>query len=54
MPWLVIHIALPATLLAAALLGEAWERWRPVALALGGRRFAHRGGRRRSGRSSHR
>ena len=31
MPWLVIHIALPATLLAAALLGEAWERWRPVA-----------------------
>jgi uncharacterized protein (TIGR03663 family) len=31
MPWLVIHIALPATLLAAALLGEAWERWWPVA-----------------------
>ena len=31
MPWLVVHIALPATLLAAALLGEAWERWRPVA-----------------------
>jgi uncharacterized protein (TIGR03663 family) len=31
MPWLVTHIALPATLLAAALLGEAWERWRPVA-----------------------
>jgi predicted membrane-bound mannosyltransferase len=30
MPWLIIHIALPATLLAAALLGEAWERWRPV------------------------
>ena len=30
MPWLVIHIALPATLLAAALLGEAWERWQPV------------------------
>ena len=29
MPWLVTHIALPATLLAAALLGEAWERWRP-------------------------
>jgi hypothetical protein len=33
MPWLVTHIALPATLLAAALLGEAWERWRPVAVA---------------------
>jgi uncharacterized protein (TIGR03663 family) len=33
MPWLVTHIALPATLLAAALLGEAWERWRPVANA---------------------
>jgi uncharacterized protein (TIGR03663 family) len=31
MPWLVTHIALPATLLAAALLGEAWERWRTVA-----------------------
>lgn len=30
MPWLVIHISLPATLLAAALLGELWERWRPV------------------------
>ena len=28
MPWLVTHITLPATLLAAALLGEAWERWR--------------------------
>ncbi|MDF2758715.1 MAG: glycosyl transferase family protein [Thermomicrobiales bacterium] len=35
MPWLVIHIALPATLLAAALLGEAWERWRPVASRAG-------------------
>jgi hypothetical protein len=31
MPWLIIHIALPATILAAALLGEAWERWRPSA-----------------------
>ncbi|MCC6946092.1 MAG: TIGR03663 family protein, partial [Thermomicrobiales bacterium] len=30
MPWLVIHITLPATLLAAALLGELWERWRPI------------------------
>jgi predicted membrane-bound mannosyltransferase len=30
MPWLVIHITLPATLLAAALLGELWERWRPL------------------------
>jgi len=28
MPWLVIHISLPATLLAAALLGELAERWR--------------------------
>jgi hypothetical protein len=27
MPWLIIHITLPATLLAAALLGEVWERW---------------------------
>jgi uncharacterized protein (TIGR03663 family) len=36
MPWLVIHIALPATLLAAALLGEAWERWRPVASGASG------------------
>ena len=35
MPWLVTHIALPATLLAAALLGEAWERWRPVASGTG-------------------
>ncbi len=31
MPWLVTHIALPATLLAAALLGQLWERWRPLA-----------------------
>jgi predicted membrane-bound mannosyltransferase len=31
MPWLVIHITLPAIVLAAALLGEAWERWRPLA-----------------------
>jgi predicted membrane-bound mannosyltransferase len=30
MPWLVIHITLPAILLAAALLGKAAERWRPV------------------------
>lgn len=30
MPWLVMHISLPATLLAAALLGEAWRRWRPA------------------------
>ena len=30
MPWLVIYITLPATLLAAALLGEAAERWRPL------------------------
>ena len=35
MPWLVIHIALPATFLAASLLGEAWERWRPVSSAEG-------------------
>ncbi|MBW3632879.1 MAG: TIGR03663 family protein [Chloroflexi bacterium] len=33
MPWLIIHITLPATILAAALLGEVWERWRPVANA---------------------
>jgi uncharacterized protein (TIGR03663 family) len=31
MPWLVIHITLPATILAAALLGEACEQWRSVA-----------------------
>ncbi|MGH2351114.1 MAG: flippase activity-associated protein Agl23, partial [Chloroflexota bacterium] len=31
MPWLVTHITLPATLLAAALLGELAARWRPVA-----------------------
>jgi predicted membrane-bound mannosyltransferase len=31
MPWLVTHITLPATLLAAALLGELTTRWRPVA-----------------------
>ena len=42
MPWLVIHIALPATLLAAALLGEAWERWRPVA-SDAGRARSHTG-----------
>lgn len=30
MPWLVIHITLPATLLAAVLLGEAWERFQPA------------------------
>ena len=53
MPWLVIHIALPATLLAAALLGEAWERWRPVASGTG-EPVRTPGGRRRSGRSSHR
>ncbi len=27
MPWLVVHITLPATLLAASLLGELGERW---------------------------
>lgn len=27
MPWLIIHISLPATLLAAALLGRLVERW---------------------------
>jgi predicted membrane-bound mannosyltransferase len=31
MPWLVTHITLPATLLAAVFLGEACQRWRPVA-----------------------
>ncbi len=31
MPWLVVHITLPAILLAAALLGELAERWRPTA-----------------------
>ena len=31
MPWLVIHITLPATLLAAGLLGELASRWRPAA-----------------------
>ena len=36
MPWLVVHIALPGTLLAAALLGETWERWRPVSSCAGG------------------
>jgi uncharacterized protein (TIGR03663 family) len=35
MPWLVTHITLPATLLAAALLGEIWQRWRPVVTADG-------------------
>ena len=30
MPWLVVHITLPATLLAAALLGEFAERWVPA------------------------
>ena len=39
MPWLVIHITLPATLLAAALLGELAERWsartRPAAARAG-------------------
>ena len=35
MPWLVTHISLPATLLAAALLGEAWRRWRPVVMVDG-------------------
>ena len=29
MPWLVTHISLPAVLLAAVLLGEVWEHWRP-------------------------
>jgi predicted membrane-bound mannosyltransferase len=33
MPWLIVHITLPATLLAAALLGELWERRRPAAAA---------------------
>ena len=32
MPWLVMHISLPATLLAASLLGKAWRRWRPARL----------------------
>ncbi len=36
MPWLVTHISLPAVLLAAVLLGEVWERWRPVTLEAGG------------------
>jgi predicted membrane-bound mannosyltransferase len=31
MPWLVTHIALPGTLLAASLLGELVERWWSVA-----------------------
>jgi uncharacterized protein (TIGR03663 family) len=35
MPWLVIHITLPATLLAAAALGAVAERWQ--AAAAGGR-----------------
>ncbi|MGH2614687.1 MAG: flippase activity-associated protein Agl23 [Thermomicrobiales bacterium] len=38
MPWLVTHITLPAILLAAALLGETWERWRPVTREAGGGR----------------
>ena len=29
MPWLIIHITLPATLLAAMLIGHAVERWLP-------------------------
>jgi hypothetical protein len=35
MPWLVIHIALPATLLAAGLLGALASRWHPVRLVEG-------------------
>jgi uncharacterized protein (TIGR03663 family) len=35
MPWLVTHITLPATLLAAAFLGEIWTHWRPVAIVDG-------------------
>lgn len=35
MPWLVIYITLPATLLAAGLLGELASRWRPTRLAEG-------------------
>jgi predicted membrane-bound mannosyltransferase len=31
MPWLIIHITLPATLLAAAGVGGAIERWRQAA-----------------------
>ncbi len=31
MPWLIIHITLPATLLAAGLLGDLAERWLPRA-----------------------
>lgn len=27
MPWLIVHITLPAILLAAALLAEVWRRW---------------------------
>ncbi|HET7094955.1 MAG TPA: flippase activity-associated protein Agl23, partial [Thermomicrobiales bacterium] len=44
MPWLVVHIALPALLLAAALLGELAERWRPAARDLLGRARLRAGG----------
>jgi predicted membrane-bound mannosyltransferase len=40
MPWLIVHITLPGTLLAAALLGEFAERWqarRSSAVAADGR-----------------
>ena len=36
MPWLIIHITLPATLLAAALLGDLAERWLPRARSWAG------------------
>ena len=35
MPWLIIHIALPATLLAGSLLGELAERWQSRRSAVG-------------------
>ncbi len=35
MPWLVTHNTLPATLLAAALLGELAAHWRPVKVGAG-------------------
>jgi predicted membrane-bound mannosyltransferase len=49
MPWLVTHISLPAVLLAAVLLGEVWERWRPVIRETGDGRRETGGGRRETG-----
>jgi predicted membrane-bound mannosyltransferase len=40
MPWLVTHITLPATLLAAALLGQLASRWRPATTVAGRLRSA--------------